>query len=93
MNHIGSLQSSISIHAPRVGCDLIIDRLNADESGISIHAPRVGCDVSPANADIRDAEFQSTHPVWGATHKHSPVAAGPEISIHAPRVGCDLRRS
>ena len=38
---------SISIHAPRVGCDLI-GGLKMGGSPISIHAPRVGCDTASA---------------------------------------------
>ena len=34
-------------------------------------------------------EFQSTHPVWGATKDGSITPPPLEISIHAPRVGCD----
>ena len=34
-------------------------------------------------------EFQSTHPVWGATKAKAETAQKPGISIHAPRVGCD----
>ena len=38
---------SITIHAPRVGCDLI-GGLKMGGSPISIHAPRVGCDTASA---------------------------------------------
>ena len=34
---------------------------------ISIHAPRVGCDQWHRSVPVIQAEFQSTHPVWGAT--------------------------
>ena len=34
---------------------------------ISIHAPRVGCDPCSENNYQRCGQFQSTHPVWGAT--------------------------
>ena len=34
----------VSIHAPRVGCD-IIDTPLFEELEVSIHAPRVGCDL------------------------------------------------
>ena len=85
--------SEISIHAPRVGCDLI-DELHLEfNSLISIHAPRVGCDAPPflryptipyfnprtpcgvrphdgSSVARKRVEFQSTHPVWGAT-RHS----------------------
>ena len=56
---------------------------------ISIHAPRVGCDAKLVLPITFPGLFQSTHPVWGATH-HSGLPHGPTtISIHAPRVGCD----
>ena len=34
-------------------------------------------------------QFQSTHPVRGATFTADEVARFAEISIHAPREGCD----
>ena len=38
---------------------------------ISIHAPRVGCDGRPSISYMGQDQFQSTHPVWGATlHPH-----------------------
>ena len=44
--HIFSIliQSKISIHAPIVGCDMLIDFHEKTYSIISIHAPIVGCD-------------------------------------------------
>ena len=56
----------ISIHAPRAGCD-VSNTLTFRTSTISIHAPRAGCD--PTHTDFSSAlwEFQSTHPVRGAT--------------------------
>ena len=62
-------------------------------SKISIHAPRVGCDLLPSPSPRQLQEFQSTHPVWGATvfaiyRKYESFV----ISIHAPRVGCDNGR-
>ena len=56
----------VSIHAPRVGCDLdkrYIDQLRP----VSIHAPRVGCDCGAPLREYRLQKFQFTHPVWGAT--------------------------
>ena len=78
----------ISIHAPRVGCDLeavirFLFRL------ISIHAPRVGCDTKDNAYEIVVNIFQSTHPVWGATKTLFQRRRDDGISIHAPRVGCD----
>ena len=39
----------ISIHAPRVGCDLSQVPCDQTSQAISIHAPRVGCDAEPAD--------------------------------------------
>ena len=36
-------------------------------SSISIHAPRAGCDYHPMQMSRQSPEFQSTHPVRGAT--------------------------
>ena len=124
----------ISIHAPRVGSDHSGRGLCDGHSGISIHAPCVGSDVglrvivldrrdfnprspcgerhnahrplargythfnprspcgerrdnsSPLRAQRR---FQSTLPVWGATHRSCRSGEYAAISIHAPRVGSD----
>ena len=57
---------------------------------ISIHAPHAGCDVLQTRGLEKLKEFQSTHPVWGATSTAAylnPIVK--LISIHAPRVGCD----
>ena len=35
----------ISIHAPRVGCDSLLNAMVGYYNHISIHAPRVGCDA------------------------------------------------
>ena len=59
--------SVISIHAPRVGCDNTDGQHPVVIGGISIHAPRVGCDTRKWWTGLQTREFQSTHPVWGAT--------------------------
>ena len=53
--------------------------------------PRTPCGVRPLCAAFvaGDREFQSTHPVWGATCGYIRVEVVRDISIHAPRVGCD----
>ena len=56
----------VSIHAPRVGCDTISQK-RCFWTKVSIHAPRVGCDLDPEYIARQKEEFQSTHPVWGAT--------------------------
>ena len=59
----------ISIHAPRVGCDLC-PNIEKQKALISIHAPRVGCDVGIVSRMVSLYPFQSTHPGWGATRLH-----------------------
>ena len=76
---------------PRTPCGVRPPRqgLGVPINTISIHAPRVGCDTYLIVGGRSRFEFQSTHPVWGATQ--GPIGPqGPKgISIHAPRVGCD----
>ena len=64
---VGFVRIAISIHAPRVGCDPEPQKLGLPPKAISIHAPRVGCDHDGSSVDRKRVEFQSTHPVWGAT--------------------------
>ena len=48
-------RTSISIHAPREGCDLeTLDQIAAFDI-ISIHAPREGCDVPHGGNDVHHA--------------------------------------
>ena len=54
--------------------------------------PRTPCGVRRRKCYpcVRLLEFQSTHPVRGATRSYSPVCVVfGIISIHAPRAGCD----
>ena len=52
--------------------------------------PRVGSDVTLIILTLITTKFQSTLPVWGATHTHRhSVTVQADISIHAPRVGSD----
>ena len=79
----------ISIHAPRVGCD-VKELIGEGKSVISIHAPRVGCDLMRELESYADKEFQSTHPVWGATRTRSCRYG---CSWHFnPRTPCGVRR-
>ena len=80
---------TVSIHAPRVGCD---------EAWV-ITFIRSGCFNSRTPCGVRRLSwrrinfhrlFQFTHPVWGATVERSPCLVHRVVSIHAPRVGCDL---
>ena len=86
---LGRKDGGISIHAPRVGCDFHNSPKSTSGALISIHAPRVGCDVGATQGMVSDWEFQSTHPVWGATVRFMVRTRSTMISIHAPRVGCD----
>ena len=89
MKKLGFTTIKVSIHAPRVGCDLIVTETKLF-SRVSIHAPRVGCDRIIQTYGMSNAEFQSTHPGWGATDCSLPEFTLSKVSIHAPRVGCDL---
>ena len=86
----GRLFLQISIHAPRAGCDFDDFPRFFNRHAISIHAPRAGCDCIVCDRCIGDWQFQSTHPVRGATRcKVRTVQLDHTISIHAPRAGCD----
>ena len=54
--------------------------------------PRTPCGVRhDIHAHLaKQDEFQSTHPVRGATQTWRTCSYVPRISIHAPRAGCDL---
>ena len=60
-------EAVISIHAPREGCDRADLAQAKAAQAISIHAPREGCDSVDEAAALVAAQFQSTHPVRGAT--------------------------
>ena len=76
----------ISIHAPRVGGDVVTLNILTPKT-ISIHAPRVGGDVLFRCNHLLVQVFQSTPPVWGATGLDTDMDIVYDISIHAPRVG------
>ena len=59
--------------------------------GISIHAPRVGCDRKRPGDHRRSSGFQSTHPVWGATQRHSLRRTG--RCDFNPRTPCGVRQA
>ena len=63
----------ISIHAPRVGRDMIRFLLSRSVLDISIHAPRVGRDYHLTKNITGCIIFQSTRPVWGATEEVTPT--------------------
>ena len=59
--------SSISIHAPRVGCDLVQDYVATSPWIFQSTHPVWGATQGPIGPQGPKGEFQSTHPVWGAT--------------------------
>ena len=84
--------TSISIHAPREGSDLVDGRDVGEVSLISIHAPREGSDGrQPIRTLWRTSKFLSTLPARGATDVKVFPGATVTISIHAPREGSDTR--
>ena len=56
----------ISIHAPLAGCDAS-RCLSSSSTHISIHAPLAGCDPGTGRVQNAHSQFQSTHPLRGAT--------------------------
>ena len=56
----------ISIHAPHAGCDGCAD-CTEHRAEISIHAPHAGCDALTFRGHSVNLQFQSTHPMRGAT--------------------------
>ena len=83
----------ISIHAPRVGSDVMINAL-LSESDISIHAPRVGSDLPrPGGKAARHDDFNPRSPCGERLSMILPSCISVFISIHAPRVGSDRDRA
>ena len=58
-------------------------------SNISIHAPLAGCDDMIDYLSDFHMQFQSTHPLRGATPVFIFGVSEGGISIHAPLAGCD----
>ena len=80
----------VSIHAPRVGCDEMPATDPKALILVSIHAPRVGCDTQTTRVSFLCREFQSTHPVWGATAVTDILC--PFLGRFNPRTPCGVRR-
>ena len=78
---------------PRTPCGVRLQELRnvLMRRVISIHAPLAGCDWSPMSFSSPKRQFQSTHPLRGATGQQLIVAVVFGISIHAPLAGCDTR--
>ena len=83
-------QRWISIHAPHAGCDLSVLRNPASLNDISIHAPHAGCDRRTKSTSSRTNQFQSTHPMRGATCGAGRRSGRP--ADFNPRTPCGVRR-
>ena len=59
-------EGDVSIHAPRVGCDILLRPLMIFLSSFNSRTP-CGVRRSTGIRNLRNLAFQFTHPVWGAT--------------------------
>ena len=78
----------ISIHAPRMGSDMILTGgfiMKTDFNPRSPHGERLRTRQTLKTFVI----FQSTLPAWGATNAVTKAEIYLDISIHAPRMGSD----
>ena len=82
---------AISIHAPRVGRDRTMRKCGDTSRNFNPRAP-CGARRSRSRSRLSLSKFQSTRPVWGATHRCRAGSQAHAISIHAPRVGRDVMR-
>ena len=80
---------AISIHAPRVGRDRTMRKCGDTSRNFNPRAP-CGARRSRSRSRLSLSKFQSTRPVWGATHRCRAGSQAHAISIHAPRVGRDV---
>ena len=78
----------ISIHAPRVGSDLLLRGVIIVPWIFQSTLPVWGATFDKAKPTPKN-KFQSTLPVWGATIPVLDIPLNCCISIHAPRVGSD----
>ena len=79
---------SVSIHAPREGCDASALAFTSSSVGFQFTHPGRGA-TRATQGLTTDNGFQFTHPGRGATGAFIVVALRPSVSIHAPREGCD----
>ena len=79
----------ISIHAPRMGRDTHSSRPRAYRRYFNPRAP-YGARLPQYFLMLSSPIFQSTRPVWGATHVFMIPICTIRISIHAPRMGRDI---
>ena len=81
------LGMSVSIHAPREGCDRA-SSFRASSASFQFTHPVRGA-TEALWEERHNIEFQFTHPVRGATPIGVPKNLALGVSIHAPREGCD----
>ena len=79
----------VSIHAPREGCDLLVEPLRLVPI-VSIHAPREGCDRSIPIVSFWEKCFNSRTPGGVRQNVLLRTTHRTVVSIHAPREGCDI---
>ena len=86
--HRPATRTRISIHAPRAGCDA---GSRSSTIGAINFNPRTPCGVRPtlSSTSTNPVQFQSTHPVRGATH--APRRARPQQRNFNPRTPCGVR--
>ena len=83
-----SFWSSVSIHAPREGCDSTLAQNKFIDEFQFTHPGRGATLVRVFS--VPASVFQFTHPGRGATIALLYRSAKGGVSIHAPREGCDL---
>ena len=88
----GTTSPCISIHAPLAGCDF--GKWQYRCPGVYFN-PRTPCGVRQmsCSGNSKSYQFQSTHPLRGATVLDSAGTPQEGISIHAPLAGCDRHHS
>ncbi len=65
-----TIRISVSIHAPRAGCDFVLTKLMS-VMVVSIHAPRAGCDGSFFYGFIQRWSFNSRTPCGVRRHSYT----------------------
>ena len=81
--------STVSIHAPREGCDSSGIPDKSSEIVFQFTHPGRGATGYSLYRQERSS-FQFTHPGRGATRDGRPSHRRARVSIHAPREGCDF---
>ncbi len=81
-----NLVGYVSIHAPRVGRDVSQAASCRGGCGFNPRAPR-GARREPILEEVREDEFQSTRPAWGATNQFDNYPATPEFQSTRPAWG------